>query len=377
MLTIDRGDPRDVVARLTAPDPPPFALLRRACSAGVVEVLSGPVSRPATLDDLALPGDPGDPPAEVLALIPFRQIAERGYACHDDGAPLLALAVTDRAALTVAQALELLPDRGVTVADGRFDVGDGEYERVVRRVVEDDIRTGAGSNFVIRRTFTGTVAPDPPAVALTVFRRLLAAESNAHWTFAVWTGEQAFVGASPEQHVEVAGDVVRMNPISGTHRYPDSGPELSGVLRFLADDKEIDELHMVVDEELKMLAGVCADGVRVRGPRLREMSRLAHTEYDLEGRGAADVRDVLRGTMFAPTVVGSPLENACRVVARHEADGRGYYGGALALVGRDRAGAPALDSAIMIRSAEIGPGGALRIDVGATLVRDSEPAAEA
>ena len=42
--------------------------------------------------------------------------------------------------------------------------------------------------------------------------------------------------------------------------------------------------------------------------------------------------------MFAPTVTGSPIENACRVIARHERRGRGYYAGVLALLGHDDAG---------------------------------------
>jgi phenazine biosynthesis protein phzE len=101
------------------------------------------------------------------------------------------------------------------------------------------------------------------------------------------------------------------------------------------------------------------------------MAHLLHTEYLLAGRTALDVRDVLRETMFAPTVVGSPIENACRVVARHERRGRGYYGGVLALIGRDETGRQTLDAPILIRTAEISPAGAVRVPVGATLVRHS------
>src|SRR5207244_12755808 len=93
-------------------------------------------------------------------------------------------------------------------------------------------------------------------------------------------------------------------------------------------------------------------GGQVVGPYLKEMSHLTHTEYLLAGRGSRDVRDVLRETMFAPTVVGSPIENACRVVARHEARGRGYYGGVLALLGHDEAGRQTLGAPLLIRTAE-------------------------
>ena len=144
-------------------------------------------------------------------------------------------------------------------------------------------------------------------------------------------------------------------------------------MEFLSDRKEIDELYMVLDEELKMMSRVCAGGGRVIGPYLREMAQLAHTEYLIEGRSELDPRDILRETMFAPTVTGSPLESACRVISRYEPEGRGYYSGAIALIGRDQHGAHTLDSAILIRSAEINAAGRLRAGVGATLVRHSQP----
>lgn len=168
-----------------------------------------------------------------------------------------------------------------------------------------------------------------------------------------------------------------MNPISGTYRYPAAGPSLTGVMDFLADPKESDELCMVVDEELKMMARICEPGTRVTGPYLKEMARLAHTEYYIQGRTTRDVRSILRETLLAPTVTGSPLESACRVIARHEQQGRGYYSGIAALIGRDEQGGRTLDSTILIRTADISPAGRVRIGVSSTLVRHSDPGAEA
>jgi phenazine biosynthesis protein phzE len=88
------------------------------------------------------------------------------------------------------------------------------------------------------------------------------------------------------------------------------------------------------------------------------------------------VREVLRETMFAPTVVGSPMENACRVIARHERRGRGYYAGVLALLGIDHSGRQTLDAPILIRTAEFTADGEVRVPVGATLVRHSTPEGE-
>jgi phenazine biosynthesis protein phzE len=174
----------------------------------------------------------------------------------------------------------------------------------------------------------------------------------------------------------MSGGTVVMNPISGTYRYPPEGPTPEGLLTFLDDRKETEELSMVVDEELKMMCTVGDRGGVVIGPRLKEMAHLAHTEYELRGRSSLDVREVLRETMFAATVTGSPVQNACRVIERHETGGRGYYAGALALIGRDAGGEQTLDSPILIRTADIDSDGGLRVGVGATLVRHSDPASE-
>lgn len=278
--------------------------------------------------------------------------------------------------LPLERALAELPTHEVRVTGGGFDVADEEYAGIVGRVLEEEIGRGEGANFVIRRTYEGGIPGFGRADALALFRRLLVGERGAYWTFVVHTGERTLVGASPEVHVRMSGGTVVMNPISGTYRYPAEGPCADDLLGFLADGKEIEELSMVVDEELKMMCMVGDMGGVVIGPRLKEMAHLAHTEYELRGRSSLDVREVLKETMFAATVTGSPVQNACRVIERHEVGGRGYYAGALALIGRDAGGAQTLDSPILIRTADIDANGRLRVPVGATLVRGSDPAGE-
>jgi phenazine biosynthesis protein phzE len=386
----------DLVRRLLGPGAPGFALLHRATpgrAPGTVEVLLGPVTTADRLADIPLPADPPDhrrPVHDVLALVPFRQIRERGFDVRDDGTPLALLTPEEAYELPLPDVLEALPGHEVRVADGAFDIDDEAYAGIVSRVVRDEIGVGEGANFVIRRDFCGRIDGFRAADALALFRRLLAGERGAYWTFVVHTGDRTLLGASPEVHVRMAGGrapsapggvrtpgTVVMNPISGTYRYPAEGPTVQGLLDFLGDGKEIEELSMVVDEELKMMCTVGDMGGVVVGPRLKEMAHLAHTEYELRGQSSLDVRDVLRETMFAATVTGSPVQNACRVIERHEpGPGRGYYAGALALIGRDAAGAQTLDSPILIRTADIDADGRLRVPVGATLVRGSEPAGE-
>ncbi|WP_030992373.1 anthranilate synthase family protein [Streptomyces sp. NRRL S-1813] len=411
-----RTDAAALVQRLLDPACPPFALLHRrspgretasptlgfarAGGAPTVEVLIGEVDEVGRLADIPLgEGVPDAPVTDALALIPFRQIRERGFRAHDDGTPLAVLRPRESAELPLDEVLAALPGHGVRVTDGAFDVDDDAYAEIVGRVVRDEIGTGEGANFVVRRTFEGTIADFSAADALALFRRLLSGERGAYWTYVVHRpGVRTLVGASPEVHVRMTGGrgggealpsedggraagTVVMNPISGTYRYPEGGPTPESLLAFLGDRKEVEELSMVVDEELKMMCTVGDKGGVVIGPRLKEMAHLAHTEYELRGRSTLDVREVLKETMFAATVTGSPVQNACRVIERYEpvgpdGRGRGYYAGALALIGRDAGGAQTLDSPILIRTADIAADGRLRVPVGATLVRASDPHSE-
>ena len=98
-----------------------------------------------------------------------------------------------------------------------------------------------------------------------------------------------------------------MNPISGTFRkdrnWPSRKAFKADLLKFLTDQKEINELFMVVDEELKMMARMCDRGGAIVGPLLKEMSRLIHSEYLLAGESDKDIFELFTDSMFAATVV--------------------------------------------------------------------------
>ncbi len=262
LTALGRTEP-DLLDRILGPRPSPaFALLYRPESGdpGTLEVLSGTAATVDTVAGIPMTEAP-DPGAgarqDVLAVIPFRQVAERGYACADDGEPLIAITVREQTTLAVGDALRRLPDEPVVLDGGAFDLDDDEYAGIVRKVIADEIGTGEGANFVIKRSFVADITDYTVHSALAFFRRLLEREQGAYWTFVVHTGDRTFVGASPERHVSLRAGRAVMNPISGTYRYPPSGPTLPGVMDFLADRKEADELYMVVDEEHKMMARIC------------------------------------------------------------------------------------------------------------------------
>ncbi|HET7196825.1 MAG TPA: anthranilate synthase family protein [Nocardioides sp.] len=359
-----------------------WAIIRRSTRAGDRDTVGLVGGRRRVVESiLDVPLEQGTPEdghiADRLLAIPFRQVAERGFEAHDDGTPLVVVEVESELEFSVAEVLDAIDDTGVEFDErGGFETDDEEYGRLVDAIIRDEIGQGEGANLVIGRHFRAQVADWGPATALTVFRRLLERERGAYWTYVFFTGDRYLIGASPERHVTIHGGDVRMNPISGTFRIPRQGDVTPRLLEFLQDEKEIYELFMVVDEELKMMCDICHEGGQVLGPFLKPMTHLVHTEYLLAGRTNRDPREVLRDTMYAATVTGSPVENACRLIKQYESEGRGYYGAALAILGRDASGGPVVDSPIVIRTADVDLGGRLTVTAGATLVRDSDPAYE-
>src|SRR4051812_8082830 len=261
-----------------------WAIIRRSTRAGDRDTVGLVGGKRGTVESLLdVPLEAGVPEdghiADRLLAIPFRQVRERGFEAHDDGTPLVVVDVESEREFTVAEVVDAIDDVEVGFADrGGFDIDDEEYAKLVEAVIADEIGQGEGANLVIGRHYRATVADWGADKALAVFKRLLERERGAYWTFLFFTGDRYLVGASPERHVTVHGGDVRMNPISGTFRLRgpsgDQGDLKPRLLHFLADEKEIYELFMVVDEELKMMCDICTEGGQVLGPFLKPMSHL-------------------------------------------------------------------------------------------------------
>jgi phenazine biosynthesis protein phzE len=192
--------------------------------------------------------------------------------------------------------------------------------------------------------------------------------------------QQYIVGATPECHLEIKGDQTVMMPIAGTLRKEDRETFEQRLQSFLIDRREINELYQVTDEELKMMARICPNGGKIEGPYLKEIGNVVHTFYKLIGNRSPNSIESLRHTLHAPTVVGSPMESAARIISKYEPESRRYYAGEIGVyeyTGRD----PVydygdLDTAILIRCAEVNKEGVFRIQAGGGLVRDSDPVSE-
>ncbi len=313
---------------------------------------------------------------DTISVVPFCQIRERGYVVRDGGEEILTIKIHEQYEVDAEEFIGQLPVEEIHL-DGEitYETSEEEYGRIIRKIVEDEIGNGEGANFVVPRNAKGQINDFSVACGLTIFKSLLENDYGTYWKYIFYNGERFFIGSTPERHLLVEGGRVKMNPISGTFRkggdWANRKEFKKDLLTFLTDQKEINELFMVVDEELKMMAKMCDRGGAIVGPLLKEMSQLIHSEYLLAGESDKDIFELFTDSMFAATVVGSPVESACKIIAKYSDSSRRYYGSAMMLVGRDQDGEDFLDSPITIRTAEISVDGSMHLSAGATLVKDS------
>ena len=238
------------------------------------------------------------------------------------------------------------------------------------------IRDGDVFQVVVSQRFDHEISAEP----LDVYRVLRTLNPSPYMyllTLVDPAGEPySIVGSSPEALVKVSQSRVYMHPIAGSRprgETPERDLDLAEEL--LADDKEKAEHLMLVDLARNDLLKVCTPGT-VEVTEFMQVERFSHIMHlvsSVEGdlRADASAVDVFRATFPAGTLSGAPKPRALEIIDELEPAQRGVYGGVVGYL--DFAGDA--DLAIAIRTATI-VGGLARVQAGAGLVADSDPAAE-
>jgi anthranilate synthase len=259
-----------------------------------------------------------------------------------------------------------VPDTGM-----RCDHAPGQYEQTVRKAL-DYFARGDLFETVPGQCFEQACRDAPSAI----FRRLQQ-QNPAPYGALMNLGEREYlVAASPEMFVRVDGQRVETCPISGTiARGRDAMEDAEQIRTLLNSAKDEAELSMCTDVDRNDKARVCEPGsVRVLGRRQLELySRLIHTVDHVEGtlRPEFDALDAFLSHAWAVTVTGAPKQRAMQFIEDHELTPRAWYGGALGCLNFNGSA----NTGLTIRTMQIRDGIAT-VRAGATLLFDSDPAAE-
>jgi len=253
---------------------------------------------------------------------------------------------------------------------GEPNMSDARYREIVasfkEHIMAGDIFQGVPSR---RVTFP---APDG---GYEIYRRLRVANPAPYMFYLRMMGIE-LAGSSPEPLVRVERGRVSTRPIAGTR--PRGETEVRDRLlehELLADPKEQAEHAMLVDLARNDIGRVCTAG-SVEPTQLMEVERFTkvmHIVSTVEGDLRDDMHplDALAVTFPAGTLSGAPKRRAMELIASHEPDARGPYGGAVGYCTFQGD----LDFCITIRTAVVKDGKA-HVQSGAGVVADSDPQAE-
>jgi len=278
-------------------------------------------------------------------------------------AEVLAGDATDVAARLRAEAAE---ERGGPARSGptrRFPTREA-YEEGVRRA-KGHIRAGDAFQIVLSQR-----AERPTSVSAIALYRSLRRINPSPYHFLLDLDGISLVGSSPETLVKLEGSRASLNPIAGT-----AAPGEGDAEELLASEKDKAEHVMLVDLGRNDLSRVCEAG-SVRVVRFLEAERYSHVTH-LVSEVAGELApgrtafDLLRACFPAGTVSGAPKVRAMQIISELEGHRRGPYAGAVGYALPDGS----MDTCIAIRTVILADGLA-RLQAGAGIVADSDPAAE-
>jgi anthranilate synthase component I len=238
------------------------------------------------------------------------------------------------------------------------------YEDGVRRIKEL-IRAGDAFQVVLSQRAERTTSTS----AVELYRALRRVNPSPY-LFLLELDQLALIGSSPETLVKCENGTASLNPIAGTTQPGEGDAE-----RLLASEKDRAEHVMLVDLGRNDLSRVCEAGT-VRVARYLEPERFSHVTHlvsEVTGELREDVTpfDLLRACSPAGTVSGAPKVRAMQIISELEGYRRGTYAGAVGYV----LPGGTMDTCIAIRAIALSDGVA-RLQAGAGIVADSDPAAE-
>ena len=160
-------------------------------------------------------------------------------------------------------------------------------------------------------------------------------------------GSFKLMGSSPEAQIKISGGKATINPIAGTFRRTgDMAKDIKLGKKLSEDKKETAEHVMLVDLARNDLSKH-ADNVEVEVfKEVQYFSHVIHLVSTVSGQLKGNPIEIVGDTFPAGTLSGAPKYKAMQLIDTYENQSRGFYGGAVGIIGLDGS----VNLAIAIRS---------------------------
>ncbi|WP_275316455.1 anthranilate synthase component I family protein [Tenacibaculum bernardetii] len=160
-------------------------------------------------------------------------------------------------------------------------------------------------------------------------------------------GSFKLMGSSPEAQIKINEGKAIINPIAGTFRRTGDMAEDIKLGKQLSEDKKETAEHVMLVDLARNDLSKHADNVKVEVfKEVQYFSHVIHLVSTVKGSITGNPIEIVGDTFPAGTLSGAPKYKAMQLIDTYENQSRGFYGGAVGIIGLDGS----VNLAIAIRS---------------------------
>jgi len=160
-------------------------------------------------------------------------------------------------------------------------------------------------------------------------------------------GSFKLMGSSPEAKIKISAGKATINPIAGTFRRTGDMAEDIKLGKKLSEDKKETAEHVMLVDLARNDLSKHAQNVKVEVfKEVQYFSHVIHLVSTVQGKIKGNPIEIVGYTFPAGTLSGAPKYKAMQLIDRYENQSRGFYGGAVGIIGLDGS----VNLAIAIRS---------------------------
>jgi anthranilate synthase component I len=248
------------------------------------------------------------------------------------------------------------------------NVNDDEFLRIIEKGKEHCYR-GDVFQIVLSRRFTTGFKGDE----FNVYRALRSINPSPYLFYFDY-GSFKLLGSSPEAQLQVGNGKAHIYPIAGTFRRSGNDQEDAALAEKLAGDEKENAEHVMLVDLARNDMSRNAEHVKVEVfKEIQFYSHVIHLVSKVTGtlKSEASVVRMAADTFPAGTLSGAPKHMAISLINKYENVNRGFYGGAIGMIGFDGS----FNHAIMIRTF-LSHGNKLIFQAGAGVVSKSKSESE-
>ncbi len=160
-------------------------------------------------------------------------------------------------------------------------------------------------------------------------------------------GSFKLMGSSPEAQIKINAGKAIINPIAGTFRRTGDMAEDIKLGKKLSEDKKETAEHVMLVDLARNDLSKHAENVKVEVfKEVQYFSHVIHLVSTVQGKIKGNPINIVGDTFPAGTLSGAPKYKAMQLIDTYENQSRGFYGGAVGIIGLDGS----VNLAIAIRS---------------------------